>query len=463
VVVDSVALMMLMTECPVFPQSIPVAPGCTTLDGQVLENLLDERPGPWLAVLLAEVDPAKLTSLELPGYLQAWQTLANWAEANLTAGVAELARRPDVHIPDKEVALALCEPAGSASRRVWAALAVTGRLPKIWRAFRAGRLTRKHVEEFVKATARVTDPDVLDAAQDRVLARAGGKTPDELRRHARDVINKLDPAGAQQRATDARATADVVMYPADDDGMADVVATQPVEDAAIVTAATHAYAANRKNAGDDRPVGVLRAEGLTRMASAYLAGKTTLGSEPTSGGRPIEIGITCSLQTALGIADLPGEVPGKGIVPRAVIADMVARERPKLRLMVIDDKTGRLLYRATTAYRPTPDQIAHVRASYVHSASPGSKVPVERCQIDHAIAHPHGDTVIGNLAPLDQNWHQDKTRKLLKVTINDTGTITVTTPLGQTRTVEPYDYRACEQPTPSSPDVENPDDNPPPF
>jgi len=462
--------MMLMTECPEFPQALAVTAGGTTVDGQVLENLLDAPPDPWLAVVLAEVDPARLTSVELPGYLQGWQTLANWAEANLTAAVAELARRPDVQIPDKEVALALCEPAGTASRRVWAALQVTGRLPKLWQAFRAGRLTRRHVEEFVKATARVQDPDILDTAQERVLARAGGKTPDELRRHARDVINKLDPAGAQQRARDARREqTDVVMYPADDDGMANVVTTQPVEDAALVTAATHAYAAGCKNAGDNRPVGVLRGEGLTRMASAYLTGDTLLGAAPTSGGRPIEICITCPLPTALGLADLPGEVPGKGIVPREVIAEMIAREQVKLRLMVINENTGRLVYRATTAYRPTPDQIAQVRATYVHSASPGSKVPVERCQIDHAIPHPDGDTVIGNLAPLDQNWHGDKTRKHLSVTINDDATITVTTPLGQTRTIEPYDYRTCEQPPPSSPDVEKtdvdspPSNTPPPF
>jgi len=463
--------MMLMTECPEFPQALSVLPGCTTLDGQVLENLLDEPPGPWLAVVLADIDPTRLTSLELPAYLAGWQKQVNWAEANLTAGVAELAHRTDVEIPDKEVALALCEPAGTASRRVWAALRVTGRLPKIWQAFKAGHLTRRHVDEVVKRTNRVDDPDLLDQLQDRVLARAAGKTVEQLGRHTRDTLRDLDPAGAQQRAKAARdEQTDVVLYPADDDGIADVVATLPVEDAAIVTAATDAYAYAAKNAGDPRRIGVLRGEGITRMASAYLTGDTGPGAAPTSGRRPIEIGIVTDLPTALGLTDLPGEVPGKGMVPRDVIAELIAREQPKLRLMVINEHSGRLLYQAAEGYRPRPEQIAQVRATYVTSVGPSSQVPADRCDTDHPVPYPHGQTIIGNLAPLDRNWHGDKTRKHLTVTMHDDGTITVATPLGQTRTVEPYDYRPCKTTPPTSPDVAKTDvvpdptpDTPPPF
>ena len=49
--------------------------------------------------------------------------------------------------------------------------------------------------------------------------------------------------------------------------------------------------------------------------------------------------------------------------------------------------------------------------------------------------------MIGNLIPLDRRWHNAKTNKLLRVTVNDDASVTMTTVSGQSRTVTPYDYR----------------------
>ena len=78
---------------------------------------------------------------------------------------------------------------------------------------------------------------------------------------------------------------------------------------------------------------MLRAETITGWAADYLSGRGIGSAAPRSGGRPIEIGITVGLRTALGHDDLPGEVPGHGIVPREVIAKMIGNEHAKLRLM----------------------------------------------------------------------------------------------------------------------------------
>jgi hypothetical protein len=53
---------------------------------------------------------------------------------------------------------------------------------------------------------------------------------------------------------------------------------------------------------------------------------------------------------------------------------MCGEEGTRLRLLVVDEDTGRLVYRATSAYRPTSEQIALVRAQYVFSVGPGSQV-----------------------------------------------------------------------------------------
>ena len=284
--------------------------------------------------------------------------------------------------------------------------------------------------------------------EERVLLHAATKTPDELARIARNALKRLDPAGAQRRAKAARDQADVAFYPnPDGDGMGDVVIHAPIEDATIVKTAVDTYAATATAAGDQRPIGVLRAEAPATWASDYLTGRSSgQDSVPTAGGRPIEIGITLPLRVALGLDDLPGEVPGLGVIPRHVIADMIRCELPKLRLLVIDPDDGRLVYRATGSYRPTAEQVAQVRATYVFSVGPGSTILAVRCDTDHAIPHPVGPTVIGNLLPFDRPWHIAKTRGELSVTVDDNGRVTMTTVSGQTRTVTPYDHRMTDNP-----------------
>src|SRR4051794_9540178 len=307
---------------------------------------------------------------------------------------------------------------------------------------RRGSRSDSLVTVRVEVTATVENPDVLSRLEDRVLANIGVKTPDELARYARDTLKRLDPDGTARRARKARDDADVTFHPADD-GMGDVITHGPIEDAVLFKTGVDAYAAAAKQCGDQRPIGVIRAEAPTKWASDYLRGLAD-GHVPRSAGRPLEIAITLPLRSALGLDPLPGEVPGLGIVPREVIAKLIRDELPKLRLMVIDEHTGRLLHRAETSYRPTPDQVAQVRATYVFSVGPGSQILATRCDIDHAIPHPTGPTQIGNLIPFDRPNHGHKTRGSLSVTVDDSDTVHVTSALGQTRTVHPYDYRMTE-------------------
>src|SRR4051812_10789429 len=64
--------------------------------------------------------------------------------------------------------------------------------------------------------------------------------------------------------------------------------------------------------------------------------------------------------------------------------------------------------------------------------------------------------------PWDRAWHNRKTRGSLTVTIDHSGTVSVTTVLGQTRSVTPYDYSPHLD---ASPPVQQRivDDEPPPF
>jgi hypothetical protein len=421
--------MFLSTEAPEELLYGGEIPGVFTGDGCVLEAVEDLPAGPWLAVLLDSVDVSRLTSWELPAYLRACARLESWAASRKTGAVAELASRSDLPGADKEVALALREPVGAAQSRIHFSRRMRRLLPETWRRFREGRLSEKHATAVSVGTAGCDDPQTLARVEERVYGREGalGKTPAELRRDARESLNRLDPAGAQERAREARD-----------------------------------QAATAKNGGDPRRMGVLRVEGLARLAGAYLDGGLPGLAAPRSGGLPVEVGVVVGLRTALGLEDLPGEVPGQGIVPREVIGELIGREQAKLRLMVIDENTGRLVYRAESRYRPTPAQIAHVRAGYVHSTGPGSQVLAGRTDTGHIPAWPQGPTQIGHLVPKDRSWHEAVTNGHVKASIDHSGTVTWTTVSGQTRTVTPYDYR-LEPAAADEPAAPSNDEQPPPF
>jgi hypothetical protein len=81
------------------------------------------------------------------------------------------------------------------------------------------------------------------------------------------------------------------------------------------------------------------------------------------------------------------------------------------------------------------------------------------------VPYPAGPTQVGNLLPTDRTWHNGHTHQQLSVTIDDTGAVTWTSVLGQSRTVTPYDYGG-HLPDGDAADVETGrrrDDDPPPF
>ena len=343
-----------MTMLSVIPQEffdgVPV-PAAVSLDGELLGALDDTPAGPWLAELVASVDRTRLTTFELPGYLRACQRVASWANAQLAAGVVELASRQDGFGVDKDIAIALREPVGAAQQRLWWSKRLLRTLPGTWRRMADGDISEKHAHRMVEVTATVDNPDLLTQLEERVLPKAHLKTVEQLISAARKTLARPDPDGTQRRARAARELADVALYPAED-GMGDVAIHAPIEDAVTIKTAVDAYAATAKAAGDPRPIGVLRAEAPAKWASDYLTGTSSSGAAPRSGGRPIEIAITVGLRTALGLDDLPGELPGLGIIPRDVIAKMIRTELPKLRLLVIDEHDGRLLHRAENFNKP---------------------------------------------------------------------------------------------------------------
>jgi hypothetical protein len=332
-----------------------------------------------------------------------------------------------------EVSVALRLSIGAADHEIHRARRLSGPLAETLAVTITGELTYRHAAAMVTATNHIDNPDTLAEVQTRVLARATTKTPGELSSHALRVIAAVDPEGFETRHRALRRTADITLDPTPD-AMAYLTAYLPLVDGVAIQTATENHARAAKAAGDSRTLGELRVAALVDYV-CHGSG----GPAGTSHGRPVEIHVTATPEVLLGLADAPGEIPGVGPVPASLIRTMATEA--KLRWLTIDGGTGRLLDDDRTTYRVPAPLAAHVNATWVTSAAPGSTTLATRCDQDHSVPFPEGRTCPTNLAPFDRRWHNAKTHAHIRVSHNPDGTLTWTTPLGQTITTEPWDYR----------------------
>src|SRR4051812_8518660 len=232
--------MMMIDVIPQeFFEGVPVPPA-VTLDGELLGGLGDAPAGAWLAQLVEGGRVGSLTTLELASYLRQCARAQAWLGSCLDRAVAELASRRDRDVAaDVEVSMALRESLQSAQKRIHRAQRLRSLLPAFKRAFHRGDLSDYDVTQLVDATSCTDDPEMLARVQEATLGNLRGQAAAQLRRYARRLLDRLDPAAATRRARTARANADVTLHPGED-GMAAIVTDQPVEDAMIVKAAVDA-------------------------------------------------------------------------------------------------------------------------------------------------------------------------------------------------------------------------------
>lgn len=88
----------------------------------------------------------------------------------------------------------------------WAALAesVVGRLPASLAALERGEIDLYRVRTVNDLTMHLS-PEHAREVEDRVLEKAAEQTGAQLRQRARRIVARVDPAGARERAVEAKA------------------------------------------------------------------------------------------------------------------------------------------------------------------------------------------------------------------------------------------------------------------
>ncbi|SOC50376.1 protein of unknown function [Blastococcus aggregatus] len=398
-------------------------------------------------------------------------------------------------LPD-EVAMVLNCGRPFATDKLSEAYQLVERMPAVHAERAAGRLDPYRARIFADVLGTASD-EVIAVVVPAVLPSAAGWSSGTLRKRLIAAAVAADEEFAERRRVEAERRAAVRLYPTAD-GMSALTTEAPAAVTAAMWSVIDQAAQLAKTAGDDRPIGVLRAEAhaarvlgtqdggpaltghvtITAPLSALVPSNSapTAESGPTIGGSPIT---TAHLRELLAQLDALGvQAPPGGSLALALTDD-----NGVLLATVTPAELSRLATRGCLEHGRDADCGCPVLGpppevpGYSHTAAqerflrlrdrtcrhPGCGQPAGRTDADHVVAYDCGGrTSCDNLCCLCRSHHRLKTfARGWRFRMDPDGTLHVTTPSGITRSTRPpglREQRSLPPPRPSPVD-----DDPPPF
>jgi len=388
-------------------------------------------PGPFLADVVACVDPEALDDEQLVVYMRAEARLAAWLEARRVRTMVRVREAIVEAYGDEEEALvwesaaaeigcALTLTHRAAERRLGFASTLYEDHPRVWAALHAGLVDVAKAHVMVDCLSGVA-PGIAEMVTSRILGEVHKWTTGQIRARLNKLVAEADPAAVREAYEEGVETRCLV---ADQnwDGTANVCGWNlPADRVAEARAHINQIARSLKTAGEARSMDQLRADVFLDL----LCGISSTGH---TGGGVVDIRV--DLTTLAGLSEAPGEIPGFGPVI-ADIARRIAVEHGNSWQITLTHQ-DQPVWVGTTRRRPTAELTRRVRARYPHCVFPGCRMPARNCDIDHNQAVSEGGpTTEPNLSPLCRRHHILKHHGWTPKRLPD-GRYQWTSPLGHT-------------------------------
>ena len=284
--------------------------------------------------------------------------------------------------------------------------------------------------------------------------------PGRLRQIVRREVGELEPEALQEKARRAASQRRVVFDP-QPDFMTELHlrSTTPAATAAYRNLDRTARAAQAK--GDTRSLDQLRSDIAIGWLTEGAFG--TYVSRPAGAARPAgEVRdpgattlclprsteplthLTMAMTTLLGLDNSPATLHGPAgpiPMPAEVARQLAGREGGRWKRLLYDPSTG-IATDLSHSYRPSPQMAAFVRARDGQL----SRLPIScasHLELDHVEEFDHGDPAAGgptrpsNLASAGAREHHLKTDRVIDVTGDANGPLTITTPSGRDYVSDP--------------------------
>ncbi|MFC3489425.1 DUF222 domain-containing protein [Amycolatopsis roodepoortensis] len=346
----------------------------------------------------------------------------------------------------QEVAFALSLVDNHAGAMVAAADGLTTRLPRTLSLMDQGEVSGFGAMKVAAATAWLSDEDARTV--DVLLEdRLPGRNSDQIRKAANHAATTVDREGAEARAERHREGRRLTLRQGET-GVASIeVEDGPVEKVAAAYRRIDREARALKTGEETRTLEQLRAD----VALDLLLGGQGGTSERT------EVFLYMDLFTYLGLNDDPAELAGHGTVPAALARHIATGPNTVLRRIITDPLSGQVLDLGRDRYRPSAGLGEFVRVRDRECRRPGCHRPAQACDIDHSVPWQHGGhTNVDELIDLCRRDHRLKDEPGWTYHLAADGTLTITTPTGQSYDSSPPPLHLPRPRTPLA-------DEPPPF
>jgi len=318
-----------------------------------------------------------------------------------------------------EIAMAIHEPEMSMVRQKELSEALD-RLPGFAELLRRGEIDLRRFETVNERVVNLPNQTMITQVEDALVDIAPGLTRTQLARRTTKLVAGVDPTGYDQRRQKATEDRRVECHPLPD-GMAELrIRLTAIDARAAYDVLTQDARACPK---DERTTDQKRADAFLDRFLGY--GVT----------RKVQVHVTISLQTLMGLTEDPGLLDGYGPLA-ADAARELAMHGPWRGLLLDEYQRAEAL--SVEKYRPTAriKEFAEVSAGGVCSA-PGCTTPVQ--EIDHTVPWPKGKTVATQLRGYCMHHHRAKHADH-SVTLDPDGTIHWTTPQGRHYPTQPHQY-----------------------
>lgn len=307
-------------------------------------------------------------------------------------------------------------------RQVSMSRSLVGRMPTVLEALSDGEISSYQAflaceglaDAFAKARLEITDPDVggelTEKFVDRVSHRMREQNGVEFRRTVRRAVVSLAPEEFEEAFERACRNRTVKLTHVDE-GMAWLSAYLPGVDAEKAWAAIQSAADDLAGDGTE----------YQKLADAFVAlvcGGVTKGSVET------EVQVIVGLETLLGLNDEPGVLRSSGeLVSVGKVREL--SESSRLRRLVVEKMSGKLIDFGRTTYRPPSALNDKVRARDVMCRAPGCTRSADKSDLDHTVAWEEGgETSEKNLVALCRRHHNLKTHLDWSYQLMPDGTVT---------------------------------------
>ncbi|WET83207.1 DUF222 domain-containing protein [Amycolatopsis sp. QT-25] len=327
----------------------------------------------------------------------------------------------------QEVAMELSLVDGYAGSLVATGVASTSRLPRTLSLMDRGKVGGFAAQKVAEATAWLSDEDSL-AADAALESRIPDKNSEQVRKAASYAATRADRSGAERRVAERRAGRRLSMAQGEA-GVASIeVVDGPVEKVAAAYRRIHREAHALRNQGDTRTMDQLRAD----IALALLLGGQGGVSERA------EVFLYMDLTTYLGLNDDPVKMAGHGYLPAGLGRHIATGPDTVLRRIITDPLSGQVQDLGRTRYRPDAATAEFVRVRDRECRRPGCDRAAHTCELDHSIPWQfQGETNVADLVTYCRRDHRLKDEPGWIHRLDPDGSLTVTTPTGQTHVSTP--------------------------